>query len=262
MVSLFTSLNIWLVSLIKLIILLLLITLVIATVTLIERKVLALIQRRVGPNYIGYKGRLQFIADALKLLVKHILVLTRLNKFLFLVVPALVLITSYLFWANLVWGPSLSICEVEYNLFFVGILSATYSLLLVLAGFLSKNKYAMLSSGRALIISLTLEVLLMFFILAYLIVCETLSFSNIVSTQAKFFWHILIFLPVSPIMIITFLVEVGRIPFDLTEAESELVAGYTTEYGGFYFALFYLGEYFHLYCFSTVYVLCLFGGWY
>ena len=61
-------------------------------------------------------------------------------------------------------------------------------------------------------------------------------------------------------MIITFLVEVGRIPFDLTEAESELVAGYTTEYGGFYFALFYLGEYFHLYCFSTVYVLCLFGG--
>lgn len=261
MVSSLTYVSIGLIGLLKFIVLFLLITLVIATVTLIERKILALIQRRVGPNYIGYKGRLQFIADALKLLFKHILVLTRVNRLLFLVIPALVLITSYLFWANLVWGPGLAICEVEYNLFFVGILSSMYSFLLILAGYTSKNKYAILSSGRALIISLTLEVLLMFFIISYLIVCETLSFSNIVSTQSTMMWHIIIFLPVSPIMAITFLVEVGRIPFDLTEAESELVAGYTTEYGGFYFALFYLGEYFHLYCFATVYVLCLFGGW-
>lgn len=77
-------------------------TIVIATVTLIERKVLALVQRRVGPNYIGYRGRLQFIADALKLLVKHITVLPLSNRLLFLTVPALILITSYLFWANIV----------------------------------------------------------------------------------------------------------------------------------------------------------------
>ena len=70
----------------------------------------------------------------------------------------------------------------------------------------------------------------------------------------------MLFLPIMPIVIITFLLETSRIPFDLTEAESELIAGYTTEYGGFYFALFYLGEYFHLYCFSVVYAVCLFGG--
>ena len=86
-----------LISLIKTIILFLILTIVIATVTLIERKVLALVQRRVGPNYVGYKGRLQFIADAVKLLVKHITVLPRVNRTLFLIVPALVLITSYLF---------------------------------------------------------------------------------------------------------------------------------------------------------------------
>ena len=97
MVSSLTYVSIGLIGLLKFIVLFLLITLVIATVTLIERKILALIQRRVGPNYIGYKGRLQFIADALKLLFKHILVLTRVNRLLFLVIPALVLITSYLF---------------------------------------------------------------------------------------------------------------------------------------------------------------------
>jgi NADH:ubiquinone oxidoreductase subunit H len=87
----------YLISLVKLIILFLILTIVIATVTLIERKILALIQRRVGPNYIGYKGRLQFIADALKLLFKHITVINKTNKLLFIIIPALVLIVSYLF---------------------------------------------------------------------------------------------------------------------------------------------------------------------
>ena len=89
-------------GLLKMIILFVIFTLIIATVTLIERKVLALVQRRVGPNYIGYRGRLQFLADALKLLFKHITVLSRVNRLLFLVIPALILIISYLFWANIV----------------------------------------------------------------------------------------------------------------------------------------------------------------
>lgn len=80
----------------------LLLTLIIATITLMERKILSLVQRRVGPNYIGYRGRLQFIADALKLLVKHIVIINKVNKFLFLVLPALILIMCYLFWVNLV----------------------------------------------------------------------------------------------------------------------------------------------------------------
>ena len=249
------------IALIKIILAFLILTIVIATVTLIERKVLAIVQRRVGPNYIGYKGRLQFIADALKLLVKHIHVLTGVNRLLFLIVPAFILIISYLFWVNLIWGPNISICEIEYNLFFMGIISASFSYLLVLVGWLSNNKYSILASNRVIVMSLNLEILLNFFILILVILSESLSFFQIISLQNNMLWYIFIFLPILPILLITFLLETGRIPFDLAEAESELIAGYTTEFGGFFFALFYLGEYFHLYCFSTVYTICLCGGW-
>lgn len=250
-----------LISFLKFLILFLIFTIIIATVTLIERKVLALIQRRVGPNYIGYKGRLQFIADALKLLFKHIAIINKTNQILFIIIPALVLITSYLFWANLVWLPHLAICEIEYNLLIMGLISYFFSYLLVLVGFSSNNKYAILASTRVVVISLNLEILLNFFIVMLAIISNSLSFSQLAELQFLTKWNFLVYLPLLPVLILTFLVETGRIPFDLAEAESELIAGYTTEYGGFYFALFYLGEYFHLYCFSAVYVLCLFGAW-
>ena len=249
------------VSFLKNLIFFLLLTIVIATITLIERKVLSLVQRRVGPNYIGYKGRLQFIADALKLLVKHIFILNRVNKLLFMLLPPFVLITCYLFWLNLIWAPSLSICEIEYNLLFMGILSLIFSILLLGVSFLSLNKYAILSGGRILIITTTLEIFLNFFIIFLLCFFESFSFLQIVSFQWGITWGFFLLLPIFPALIIIFLLETGRIPFDLGEAESELIAGYTTEMGGFFFALFYLGEYFHLYCFSIVYSLCLLGGW-
>ena len=93
---------IFFIAFVKNIIFFLLLTLVIAAITLVERKIMSLVQRRVGPNYIGYKGRLQFIADALKLIFKHIVVLNKLNKFLFLLFPSLVLVVCYLFWVNLI----------------------------------------------------------------------------------------------------------------------------------------------------------------
>lgn len=249
------------ISLIKSIILFLVITIVIATVTLIERKVLSLVQRRVGPNYVGYKGRLQFIADAVKLLVKHITVIPKINRILFLIIPALVLITSYLFWANLLWGPSIAICEIEYNLFFMGIISTFFAYLLILVGFITNNKYAILSSARVIIMNVNLELLLNFFMICLVILTESLNFGIAAAIETDKKWHIFLFLPILPVIFITFFLETGRIPYDLAESESELVAGYTTEYGGFFFALFYLGEYFHLYCFAGVYSVCLFGAW-
>ena len=239
----------------------LLLTIIIATITLIERKVLSLVQRRVGPNYVGYRGRLQFIADALKFLLKHIPVFSFTNRFLFLAIPALVLIFCYLFWLNLVWGPSLAICEVEYNLLFMGVLSVLFSILLFLTGWVSKNKYAILSSNRVIITSLNLEIFLNFILLFLLLTYESFSFLQIVNFQNYFLWGVFLYFPLLPLLLMVFLLETGRIPFDLGEAESELIAGYTTEMGGFFFALFYLGEYFHLFCFSVVYVLCFFGGW-
>lgn len=253
--------GVWTISFLKTLVLFLIFTVVIATVTLVERKVLSLVQRRVGPQYVGYKGRLQFIADAVKFLVKHILIINKTNKLFFLLIPSLTLIVSYLFWVNLVWGPNLMVCEIEYNLFLMSIISLVFSTLLILVGWVSNNKYAILASTRIVIATLNLEILLNFLIVFILIVSESLSFIQIVNIQSNFNWIFFIYLPLLPILIITFLLETGRIPFDLSEAESELVAGFTTEYGGFFFALFYLGEYFHLYCFATVYTLLLFGGW-
>ena len=247
-------------SFLKLLILFLILTIVIATVTLIERKILSLTQRRVGPNYIGYKGRLQFMADALKLLLKHILIISKANKLYFILVPALVCMIIYLFWANILWGPNLAICEVEYNVFLMCLISNLCSILLVLAGYSSNNKYAILSSSRVLVTGLVLEILLTFLLLALALASQSINFYLITQSQSGGHWSIFICLPIWPIMVVTFFLETSRIPFDFTEAEAELIAGYTTEYGGFYFALFYLGEYFHLYCFSVVYAVCLFGG--
>lgn len=258
--KIFDKLAISLFSLVKTLIIILIFIVIIATITLIERKVLSLVQRRVGPNYVGYKGRLQFMADALKLLVKHIQVLNGVNRLLFLLVPALVLITSFLFWANIVWGPNLAICEIEYNLFFMGVISGMFSYLLLLVGYISNNKYAIMASSRVVIMGLNLEILLNFFLVCLALLFETLSFKKISTLQMCLDWAIVVFTPLLPLIIITFFLETGRIPFDLAEAESELIAGYTTEYGGFFFALFYLSEYFHLYTFACVYAVCLFGA--
>lgn len=243
------------------IIIFLLLTLIIATITLMERKILSLVQRRVGPNYIGYRGRLQFIADALKLLVKHIVIINKTNKLLFLLIPSVVLIMCYLFWINLVWGPNLAICEIEYNLLFSGVLSMFFSFLMFLVGWISKNKYAALSSARVLVTTLNLEVFINFLIIYLISYFESFSFYQIVSFQYNWTWTVFLLLPILPFLLIIFFLETGRIPFDLGEAESELVAGHTTEMGGFFFALFYLGEYFHLFCFSLTYILIIFGGW-
>ena len=243
------------------IVLFLILTIIIAVITLIERKILSIIQRRVGPNYIGYKGRLQFIADALKLLLKHILIISKINKFLFLIYPALVLIMCYLFWINLIWGPNLSLFEIEYNILFMGILSIIFTFLLFLVGWSTKNKYSILASNRIVIVSFNLEIFLNFFLIFLIFFFESFSFYQCVNMQKLLINGFFLCLPILPLIILIFLLETGRIPFDLGEAESELIAGHTTELGGFFFALFYLGEYFHLYCFSVTYTILLFNGW-
>ena len=243
------------------VILFLILTVIVAIITLVERKILSLIQRRVGPNYIGYKGRFQFIADSLKLLLKHIFIITKINKFLFIILPCLVLIICYLFWINLIWGPNLSFFEIEYNIIFMSISSILFTFLLFLVGWASKNKYSILASNRIIIISFNLEIFLNFLFIFLIILFESFSFYQISNLQSFTLNGFFMCLPIMPLMVVTFLIETGRIPFDLGEAESELIAGHTTELGGFFFALFYLGEYFHLYCFSITYTLIFFNGW-
>ena len=242
------------------IILMLILTIIIASLTLIERKFLALVQRRVGPNFVGYKGRLQYIADALKLFVKGALIPDESNRFLFVTIPSIAVAICYSFWMNGVWGPSISLFEIEYNLIYVSLFSVLFGMCVILTGYFSKNKYAMLAAVRTGIGMLNLELFLGLMILNIILLSESFSFMPIVIYQENYFFIYLFFL-IGGLIIITFLLETNRAPFDLPEAESELVTGYTTEYGGFFFGLYYLGEYLHLFFFSLIISILFFGGW-
>jgi len=242
------------------IILMLILTIIIASLTLIERKFLALVQRRVGPNFVGYKGRLQYIADALKLFVKGALIPDESNRFLFVTIPSIAVAICYSFWMNGVWGPSISLFEIEYNLIYVSLFSVLFGMCVILTGYFSKNKYAMLAAVRTGIGMLNLELFLGLMILNIILLSESFSFMPIVVYQENYFFIYLFFL-IGGLIIITFLLETNRAPFDLPEAESELVTGYTTEYGGFFFGLYYLGEYLHLFFFSLIISILFFGGW-
>lgn len=242
------------------ILLMILITLVIAALTLIERKLLSLMQRRIGPHYVGYRGRLQYLADALKLLAKGLLIPNETNRFWFVALPALVAAVCYSFWMNSVWSPSLSLFEVEYNLVYATLLSILFSFCIVLTGYFSRNKYALLAALRAGLLVLNLELFLGLMVLNLATLAESFCLSVFVIYQ-EFFWFIFLFFLMAGVIMITFLLEVNRAPFDLAEAESELVTGYSVEHGGFFFALYYLGEYFHLFFFSSFVSTLFFGGW-
>lgn len=238
----------------------LLITMVIATLTLMERKILSLMQRCVGPYFVGYRGRLQYIADALKLFIKGTLIPEESNKFWFVVIPALVLAVCYTFWVNTVWAPGLSIFEIEYNLVYASLLSLVFSFCVILTGYFSKNKYSVLAAVRACLLVSNLEIFLGLLVLNMVFVAESFNFSVFVILQ-EYNWLIFLFFNMFGLIIISFLLEVNRAPFDLAEAESELVSGYTTEMSGFLFGLYYLGEYFHLFFFAMTLTLLFFGGW-
>lgn len=238
----------------------LVLTVIIAALTLIERKFLALVQRRVGPQFVGYKGRLQYIADALKLFIKGAIIPDEANKFWFVTIPAIVAAICYSFWMNAVWGPSISLFEIEYNMVYASLFSVLFGICVMLTGYFSKNKYAVLAAVRNGIGMLNLEIFLGLLILNVVFINESFSFLPIVIYQ-EIYWLIFFFFGLIGLITITFLLETSRAPFDLSEAESELVAGYQTEYGGFFFGLYYLGEYMHLFFFSLVISTLFLGGW-
>ena len=165
------------------IVLILLITMVIASLTLIERKYLSLLQRRVGPNFVGYKGRLQYIADAVKLFIKGVLIPYESNGFWFVLVPSTALMVCYFFWVNSVWGPGLSIFDIEYNTVYASLLSILFSFCIVLTGFFSRNKYALLASIRTILLVLNLEVFLGLLILNLVLITESFNFALFVLFQ-------------------------------------------------------------------------------
>lgn len=240
------------------IIILINITLIGGILPLIERKYLSLIQRRVGPKFVGYKGRLQFIADALKMFLKGCIIPSSANTFFFLFWPAVVLSLCYLFWINSLWGVNLTYMELEYNIVFLSLLSIGINAAIFLTGYFSKNKYALLGSIRTLVVLFGLELLLGLFFLTLIIFMHSFHIS-ILHTMQEEYSLLIVFCVMINFIVILILLEINKSPFDLNEAETELVTGYHTEYGAFWFALFYLGEYFHLF-FSSVFMVYFFFG--
>lgn len=228
--------------------------------TTCERKILALTQRRVGPRVVGDRGRLQYFADALKLITKTYTSPRNVNSLFFQGSAIAVFWLSWFNFSNLTFCSGEDILEVEYNIFFAICCSLGFSIAWLVAGWASVSKYAMLGCVRAAIQIISYELITSAIFLNLFIITGTTNFELFIDQQEYF--PIMLFFPLLGIMnFIAALVETNRPPFDLSEAESDLVAGYNVEYAGILFGLFYLSEYINLFTNAFIIVIIFFGAW-
>ena len=230
----------------------------------LERKISAAAQQRVGPEYAGALGILQPMADGLKLLVKEDIIPQKADSLLFTLGPILVLIPVILSWLIVPFGQNLLISNVGIGIFLWIALSSIQPIGLLMSGYASNNKYSLLGGLRAAAQSISYEIPLALAVLAVVMMSNSLSTVDIVNQQntaGLFSWNIFR----QPVGFLIFwicaLAECERLPFDLPEAEEELVAGYQTEYAGMKFALFYLGSYINLILSSLLVSILYLGGW-
>ncbi len=228
--------------------------------TTCERKILALTQRRIGPRVVGDRGRLQFLADAVKLITKTYFSPKKVNGTIFQNSAIAAFWFSWLGFSNLTFDYGVDIIEAEYNIFFSIICSLGFGIAWIVAGWVSVSKYALLGCIRSGIQVITYEILCSSVFLSLLTITSSTNFELICDQQEYF--PIFLFIPgCIIIMYIGVLMETNRPPFDLSEAESDVVAGYTVEYAGILFGLFYLGEYVNLFTSSFILSLLFWGAW-
>ena len=231
---------------------------------LYERKICAYFQCRLGPNRVGPWGLLQSVADMFKILIKELISLKYTDKFLFALAPYLVILASMLTFAVMPWGNGLQILDFNIGIFFLLAVSSIGVLGILLAGWSSNNKFTLIGAMRSGAQMVSYELSIGLSVLTMVAFAGTMSVTEIVHAQENTWF---IFSPAIP-AIIAFIIymiagtaETNRGPFDLPEAESELTAGYHTEYSGIHFGFFYLAEYLNLFVVSGVAALLFFGGW-
>lgn len=229
-----------------------------------ERKVCAAFQCRLGPNRVGPLGLLQSFADMFKMLIKEIITLKNVDRFLFALAPYLVIIASMLSFSVLPWGNGLQIIDYNIGIFFLIAVSSIGVLGILLAGWSSNNKFTLIGALRSGAQMVSYELSIGLSVLTMVAFAGTMSVTGIVEAQ-KDLWFIFSGHIPAIIAFVIYLVagtaETNRGPFDLPEAESELTAGYHTEYSGMHFGFFYLAEYLNLFIVSGVAALLFFGGW-
>lgn len=229
-----------------------------------ERKVCAAFQCRLGPNRVGPWGLLQSFADMFKMLIKEIITLKNIDKFLFALAPYLVIVASMLSFAVLPWGKGLQVLDFNIGIFFLLAVSSIGVLGILLAGWSSNNKFTLIGALRSGAQMVSYELSIGLSVLTMVAFAGTMSVTGIVEAQSNLWFIFSGHIPAIIAFVIYLIAgtaETNRGPFDLPEAESELTAGYHTEYSGIHFGFFYLAEYLNLFIVSGVATLLFFGGW-
>lgn len=237
------------------------ILLAVAFLTLFERKLLGAVQRRKGPNVIGFWGLLQPFADAFKLLLKEIVVPSVANKFSFFSAPVLIFGLSLLSWLVIPFGSGFVLIDINIGILYIFAISSLNVYGLIIAGWASNSRYAFLGALRSSAQMISYEVSIGLILLSLVLVVASLNLNDIILFQKYSIWFIIPFFPCYLLFLISMLAETNRAPFDLPEAEAELVSGYNVEYSSIGFALFFIGEYANIILMSSFCTVLFFGGW-
>ena len=232
----------------------------VAYLTLAERKVMASMQRRKGPNVVGFFGILQPLADGLKLLIKEPVLPSSANTVVFLAAPVVTFLLALISWAVIPFGEGMVLSDLDIGMLYIFAISSLGVYGVIMAGWSSNSKYAFLGALRSTAQMVSYEVSLGLIIITVLMCVGSLNLSEIVLAQEEVWFAVPLF-PLLLLFFISCLAETNRAPFDLPEAEAELVAGYNVEYSSMGFALFFLGEYANMIMMSVLCVILFLGGW-
>jgi NADH-quinone oxidoreductase subunit H len=232
----------------------------VAYFTLAERKILGSIQRRRGPNVVGIYGLLQPLADGFKLLIKETILPSTANKFIFIISPALTFIISLMGWAVIPFSNQALLSDIDIGVLYLFAVSSLGVYGIIMSGWSSNSKYAFLGSLRSTAQMVSYEVSLGFIVATIALPCGSFNISEIIKSQEEV-WNVVTFFPLFLMFFTSALAETNRHPFDLPEAEAELVSGYNVEYSAMGFALFSLGEYANMLLMCSLTTILFLGGW-
>jgi len=249
--------------LVKIVAILVPLILSVAYLTLAERKVIGYMHSRVGPNRVGFLGLLQPFADVLKLLLKEIIIPAQANRYLFVAAPVLVLASALAAWAVVPFSEGLVLANINAGLLYIFMMSSLGVYGVLIAGWASNSKYAMIGALRAAAQTVSYEIAMGFSFVGVLLAAGSMNLKTIVLAQSGsiLHWYWLPLLPLFFVFWVSGVAETNRHPFDMVEGESEIVAGFHVEYAGVTFALFFLAEYANMILISAVAALLFLGGW-
>jgi len=250
----------FIISLIKFLGIIIPVLISVAFFTLLERKIIGFVQRRRGPNVVGFAGLLQPFADGLKLLIKEPIIPGNANRYLFIIAPMITLLLSFLGWAIIPFDYTVVYSNINIGILYLFAISSLGVYGIILAGWSSNSKYAFFGALRSAAQMISYEVSIGIIIIVVLLCVGSLNLTKIVLAQQDI-WFIFPLFPLFILFIISAIAETNRAPFDLPEAEAELVSGYNVEYSSVGFAFFFIGEYANIILMSSLCVILFFGGW-